>query len=72
MPRLRTLTETYAHLKTLDSETLRTVAFRAGHASTVVTGVVYSHMIRSSEEKAAQILENILDPMGNEQSRNIV
>lgn len=51
---------------------LRTVAFRAGHASTAVTGVVYSHMIRSSEEKAAQILENILDPMGNGQSRNIV
>lgn len=34
--------------------------------STAVTGVVYSHMIRSSEEKAAQILADILDPLGND------
>lgn len=51
---------------------LRTVSYRAGHSSTQVTGVVYSHVIRSSEEKAAQILEDILDPMGKGQNRNIV
>lgn len=51
---------------------LRTVTFRAGHASTAVIRIVYSHAIRSSEEKAAQILENILDPLGNGQNRNVV
>ncbi len=41
---------------------LRTVSYRAGHASTAVTGIVYSHVIRSSEEMAAEVLDDLLQP----------
>jgi integrase len=50
---------------------LKTVSWRAGHASTNGTNLVYSHMIRSSEEKAAQVLEDILNPVGNMHERSI-
>ncbi len=50
---------------------LKTVSWRAGHVSTNVTSLVYSHMIRSSEEKAAQVLEDILNPVGTGRERNI-
>ena len=50
---------------------LKTVSARAGHSSTNVTSLVYSHMIRSSEEKAAQVLEDILNPVIYSSRQNI-
>lgn len=48
---------------------LRTVSYRAGHASTAVTGIVYSHVIRSSEEIAAQVLDDLLTPIPHTQTK---
>ena len=39
---------------------LRTVSYRAGHASTSITSEVYSHALRSADEMAAGVLEDII------------
>jgi integrase len=41
---------------------LRTVARRAGHASTATTSVIYSHAIRTADELASEILDDLLKP----------
>ncbi len=38
---------------------LRTVSYRAGHAQTSTTANIYSHAIRTADEKAADVLEGI-------------
>ena len=43
---------------------LRTVSYRAGHAQTSTTSNIYSHMIRTSDELAADALDDILTPRG--------
>ncbi len=40
---------------------LRTVSYRAGHAQTSTTANIYSHAIRTADEKAAEVLEGILE-----------
>ena len=39
---------------------LKTVSYRAGHAQTSTTSNIYSHAIRSADEKAAEVLEHVL------------
>ena len=39
---------------------LKTVSYRAGHAQTSTTANIYSHAIRTADEKAAEVLENIV------------
>ncbi len=39
---------------------LRTVARRAGHASTATTSVIYSHAIQTSDEMASEVMEGLL------------
>ena len=39
---------------------LRTVSYRAGHAQTSTTANIYSHAIRTADEMAADVIENIL------------
>ena len=39
---------------------LRTVSYRAGHAQTSTTANIYSHAIRTADEMASDVLENIL------------
>lgn len=41
---------------------LRTVSYRAGHAQTSTTANIYSHAIRTADEIAADVLEDILKP----------
>jgi len=41
---------------------LRTVSYRAGHAQTSTTANIYSHAIRTADEMAADVLDNILKP----------
>lgn len=41
---------------------LRTVSYRAGHAQTSTTANIYSHAIRTADEMAAEILDDILTP----------
>ena len=39
---------------------LRTVSYRAGHAQTSTTANIYSHAIRTADEMAAEVLEDML------------
>jgi integrase len=39
---------------------LKTVSYRAGHAQTSTTANIYSHAIRTADEKAAEVLENFV------------
>jgi integrase len=41
---------------------LRTVSYRAGHAQTSTTANIYSHAIRTADEMAADVLDDILTP----------
>jgi len=43
---------------------LRTVSYRAGHAQTSTTANIYSHAIRTADEMAADVLDDILKPKG--------
>lgn len=50
---------------------LRTVARRAGHASTATTSVIYSHTIRTADELASEVLEDILKPKVGEGKKRV-
>ena len=39
---------------------LKTVSYRAGHAQTSTTANIYSHAIRTADEKAAEVLEGVI------------
>ena len=39
---------------------LRTVSYRAGHAQTSTTSNIYSHAIRTADDKAAEVLDDIM------------
>jgi len=39
---------------------LRTVSYRAGHAQASTTANIYSHAIRTADEKAAEVLEHLV------------
>jgi len=39
---------------------LKTVSYRAGHAQTSTTANIYSHAIRTADEKAAEVLDGIM------------
>jgi integrase len=39
---------------------LKTVSYRAGHAQTSTTTNIYSHAIRTADEKAAEVLVDAL------------
>ena len=42
---------------------LRTVSYRSGHSQTSTTANIYSHAIRTADEMASEVLNNILVPM---------
>jgi integrase len=44
---------------------LRTVSYRAGHAQTSTTANIYSHVIRTADEKAAEVMEEMLERREN-------
>ena len=50
---------------------LRTVSYRAGHAQTSTTANIYSHAIKTADEMAADVLDDILTPAIKTRSRNI-
>jgi integrase len=50
---------------------LRTVSYRAGHAQTSTTANIYSHAIKTADEMAANVLDDILTPAIKTRSRNI-
>lgn len=50
---------------------LRTVSYRAGHAQTSTTANIYSHAIRTADEMAADVLDDILKPKSGERGSKI-
>jgi integrase len=54
------LRHTSATLLIAEKMDIRTVSARLGHAQTSTTLNIYSHSLRSSDEKAASTLENLL------------
>ena len=41
---------------------LKTMSYRAGHAQTSTTANIYSHAIRTADEMAADVLDDVLKP----------
>lgn len=62
---LHSLRHTNATLQIASGVPITTVSKRLGHASSVTTGRIYAHAIRSADEAAAEALENILTPTLN-------
>ena len=59
---IHSLRHTNATLMIANGIPLTTVASRLGHANTITTSKVYVHAIRSADEAAAEILQDILHP----------
>jgi len=57
---IHSLRHTNITLLLADGIPLRTVSYRAGHAQTSTTSNIYSHAIRTADEKAAEVLVNIV------------
>jgi len=60
---IHSLRHTNATLMIAGGEDIRTVSRRLGHAQVTTTVNTYTHAIQSADAKAAETLENILDPM---------
>ena len=50
---------------------LRTVSYRAGHAQTSTTANIYSHAIKTADEMAADVLDDILKPKMGQRDNKI-
>jgi integrase len=60
---IHSLRHTNATLQIMAGVPLRTVSDRLGHAKTSTTSDIYSHAIQSSDEAAAEALEDVLNPV---------
>ena len=47
---------------------VKAVSSRLGHASAVTTSMIYSHALQSADEKASEIMENIMSGNKNKHS----
>lgn len=59
---IHSLRHTNATLQIAGGVPLSAVAERLGHANTATTSTIYVHAIKSANEAAAEVLENILEP----------
>jgi integrase len=59
------LRHTNASLQIAGGVSLPAVAKRLGHSNPTTTSKIYSHAIRSADEAAAEVLQDILAPMSN-------
>jgi integrase len=68
---LKSLRHTNATLLIMSGVPLKTVSSRLGHSSPVTTSNIYSHAIKSADEAAAEVLQNILAPKENMKIRRL-
>lgn len=66
---LHSLRHTNATLLIAAGTNLQTVAARLGHASVTTTGKIYAHAIQSADAAAAEVLQDLLHPLG-EKAKN--
>ena len=62
---LHSLRHTNATLLIASGADLRTVSKRLGHSNMTTTSNIYTHAIKSADERAAELLGDILNPMKN-------
>lgn len=62
---LHSLRHTNATLLIASGADLRTVSKRLGHSNMTTTSNIYTHAIKSADERAAELLNDILHPMKN-------
>ena len=62
---LHSLRHTNATLLIASGADLRTVSKRLGHSNMTTTGKIYAHAIQSADERAAEMLGDILNPIKN-------
>lgn len=60
---LHSLRHTNATLLIASGADLRTVSKRLGHSNMTTTGNIYAHAIKSADERAAELLNDILHPI---------
>ncbi len=61
---VHSLRHTHATLMIAAGVNIKTVSSRLGHASVTTTGNIYTHAIKSADEAAAEIINDILTPSG--------
>lgn len=59
------LRHTHATLMIAAGVNIKTVSSRLGHASVTTTGNIYTHAIKSADEAAAEVINDILTPKKN-------
>ena len=59
---IHSLRHTHATLMIAAGVNIKTVSSRLGHASVTTTGNIYTHAIKSADEAAAEIINDILTP----------
>lgn len=47
---------------------VKAVSSRLGHANAVTTSTIYSHALRSADEKAAEIMDDVMSGKKNKQA----
>ena len=60
---VHSLRHTNATLLIAAGTNLTTVAARLGHANTTTTSKIYAHAIKSADQAAAEVLQDILHPV---------
>ncbi len=62
---VHSLRHTHATLMIAAGVNIKTVSSRLGHASVTTTGNIYTHAIKSADEAAAEVINDILTPQKN-------
>lgn len=65
---LHSLRHTNATLLIAGGADLRTVSKRLGHSNMTTTGNIYTHAIQTADERAADLLQDILKPAGTKRA----
>ena len=57
---IHSLRHTAATMLLMNGLPVKAVSSRLGHANAVTTSAIYSHALQSADEKAAEIMDNII------------